>query len=217
MRDVADFTSSLIEWAGDSLQGLKIRAASARSASEEEIPETDVVLVRLAAVECSNGPRSREAVSRRLKLIYQFDISAEDPVAEHQALADLAFALSERSDLAEGHELVRGEHASLRACFTLDRRSDLPQAKPVREAIFDLHPNSRISGVVRSEDDVPISRARIQILGTSQLFITDPEGAFVFAAPQGSSVRARVSAKGRSADFELKTDTPNLLTLAMEQ
>ena len=31
MRDVADFTSNLIEWAGDSLPGLKIRAAGANS------------------------------------------------------------------------------------------------------------------------------------------------------------------------------------------
>ena len=217
MRDVADFTSNLIEWAGDTLPGLKIRAASAKNLQQNQNADTDVVLVRLAAVECSNGPRSRESVSRRLKLVYQFDIAAQDPIAEHQALADLAFALSERSDLAEGHELIRGEQASLQAYFTLDRRTDLPQPKPVREAIFDLHPNGRVSGIVRSEDDVPISRARIQILGTSQLIITDPAGAFAFAAPQGSSVRARVSAKGKSADFELKTDTPNLLTLAMER
>ena len=217
MRDVADFTSKLIEWAGDSLPGLKIRAAGANRVHQDQNAGSDVVLVRLAEMECSNGPRSRDAVSRRLKLVYRFDISADDPLAEHQALADLAFALSERSDLAEGHEVIRGENASLQACFTLDRRVDLPQAKPVREAIFDLHPNGRINGIVRSENDVPISKARIQILGTSQLIITDPEGAFAFAAPQGSSVRARVSAKGRSADFELKTDTTNLLTLAMER
>lgn len=217
MHDVADFTSSLIEWAGDSLSGLKVRAASARDVLPAQEAEIDVVLVRLAAVECSNGPRSRDAVSRRLKLVYRFDVSASEPVAEHQALADLAFALSERSDLAEGHELIRGEHASIVACFTIDRRNELPQAKPVREAVFDLHANARISGCVRAEDDVPLSKARIHVLGTNQLIIADHDGGFTFAAPEGASVRARVSAKGRSADIELKTDRPNLITLVMER
>lgn len=132
MQDVAEFTSSLIEWAGDLLPDLTIRAVSARSAlPQDKASESDAVLVRLASVEGSNGPRSGDAISRRLTLEYEFDLGGLDPPAEHQALADLTFALLERPDLSEGHSVVRGERSSVRACFTIVRRTDLPKARPV--------------------------------------------------------------------------------------
>lgn len=217
MQDVAEFTSSLIEWAGDLLPDLTIRAVSARSAlPQDKASESDAVLVRLASVEGSNGPRSGDAISRRLTLEYEFDLGGLDPPAEHQALADLTFALLERPDLAEGHSVVRGERSSVRACFTIVRRTDLPKARPVREAIFDLHANARIVGRVRSDGDVSIPRARIRIAGSDRLIITDRNGEFEFAAPAGIAVKARISAKGKDTDVELTPGQPNIITLPME-
>lgn len=216
-QDVANFTGSLVDWVRDILPEVSVEAGSGRdSAPGDPKPATDQAVVRLASVEGLNGPRSSAAVARRLKLNYRFDLSLADPAAEHQALADLAFALLERDDLAEGHELIRGERASIEASFALDRRRDLAPAKPVREAVIELHPNSRISGSVRSDKDVPIPRARVQIAGSDRLLITDRNGAFAFAAPDETAVRATVTAKGRTAEVELRPGSPNVITFAME-
>jgi len=218
MRDVADFTSNLVLWIGEILPGADVRAASANEPlARDQSGDADVVLVRLGAVEYSNGARSRAAIEQRLKLSYRIELGFGDAIAEHQAFADLAFAFGERSDLAEGHERIRGEQGALEACFTVERRRDLPQPKPVREARVDLHPVTRFSGLVRAEGDLPLPKARIHILGTSRLVITDQDGAFAFASAGDLPVRARVSAKGRTADVLLKAGEPNLITLAMER
>lgn len=217
MRDVAEFTSSLIQWAGTLLPDLDVRAVGARNAqSPDKSSEIDTVLIRLASVEGLNGPRSGDAISRRLTLEYEFDLKGLDPPAEHQALADLTFALLERSDLAEGHSVIRGEQASVRACFTVIRSTELPRARPVREAVIDVRPNNRVAGLVLAEGDVPIPKARIRIAGSDRLIIADQNGHFDFAAPAGLAVKAVVSAKGRETHVELTPGQPNVITLSME-
>lgn len=217
MQDVAEFTTGLIDWSRQLLPDLKVRAVGGRDANaQHDDSEIDTVLVRLASVEGLNGPRSGEAISRRLTLEYEFNLKGLDPPAEHQALADLTFALLERPDLADGHSVIRGEHASVKACFTVIRSTDLPRAKPVREAVFDVRPNTRITGRVLAEGDVSIPKARIRIAGSDRLIIADLNGEFDFAAPAGLAVKAIVSAKGREAQVELTPGHPNIVTLYME-
>jgi hypothetical protein len=155
-------------------------------------------------------------VSRKLQLEYEFEVAFADPIAGHQAIADLAFAILERDDVGERGEVVRGENSTLAATFVLHRQRDLPRAKPVREAIFDLHPNARVSGSVRAENGFPIARARLQVRDSDRLIVTDNDGGFAFSAPDGRTVRATVTAKGKTADVELKPGDPNVITLAME-
>jgi len=217
MRDVADFTSGLIDWAGELLPNLKIHAASARNQPDQKQDgQADVVLLKLASVESLNGPRFHASVTARLRLDYRFEVFAAEPADEQQAIADLAFALLDRDDLMDGQQVVRADNAALAVSFVIERSRELPRAKPVRKAVFDLRGNAQIRGRVVSENAMPIARATLQLHGSDRLVTTDREGGFAFAAPDGAGIRATVTAKGRVAEVELQSEQPNIITLAME-
>lgn len=217
-HDVADLTSSLVDWVHSVRPDANVRvASSAHGADGGANPPSDKdIAVRLVGLEGSSGPRSRDSVTTNLRLEYAFEVAFADPVAGQQALADLAFGILDREDLAERSEVVRAEDGALSATFILHRRRDLPRAKPVREAKVDLRLQSRVAGFVRAENGFPIARARLQFRNSSRLIFTDNDGGFAFPAPDGIAVHATVSAKGKSADVELKPGEPNLITLAME-
>ena len=217
-HDAADLTGRLVEWVRGVRPDASVRVASGRGESEEtsKAPSDKDIAVRLVRIEGGSGPRSGDAVSRKLQLEYEFRVAFADPIAEHQALADLAFAMLERDDLGECSDIVRGENSALAATFILQRQRDLPRAKPVREAIINLHPQASIAGFVRAQNGFPIARARLRVHDSDRLIVTGNDGGFAFAAPDGTTVRATVSAKGKTADVELKPGDPNLITLAME-
>lgn len=218
-QDAADLTGRLVDWVRSVRPDANVRIASggtgSQGAGKAAAPDKDIT-VRLARIEGATGPRSADAVSRKLQLEYEFQVAFADPIAEHQAIADLAFAMLERDDLGERSDVVRGENSTLAATFVLHRQRDLPRAKPVREAIIDLYPQARVVGFVRAQNGFPIARARLQVHDSNRLIITGNDGGFAFAAPDGLTVRATVSAKGKTADVELKPGDPNLITLAME-
>jgi hypothetical protein len=213
MHDAADLTNSLADWVRGVLPDAVVWIASGESPDPAKPASDKEVTVRLARIEGLRGPRSVESVSGRLALEYGFDVRYADPVAGHQALADLAFAMLDRDDAGD---LVRGDNGALSATFVLDRRRDLPRARPVREAVFDLQPQGRFAGFVRAENGFPIARAKLQIRDSDRLIITGSDGGFAFAAPADLTIRATVSAKGKRADVELKPGDSNLITLAME-
>jgi len=217
-HDVADLAGSLVDWAHGIRPDATVWVAPGRTgAIGDRKPASDGEIgIRLVRIEGVAGPRSGEAVSRRLKLEYEFAVTFADPVVEQQALADLAFAILDRDDLSEGSEVVRGENSALTATFVLDRRRDLPRAKPVRETVFDLHPTAQIRGIVRAENGFPIARARLQVRDSDRLVITGRDGGFAFSAPGDTTLQATVTAKGKTTDVELRPGDPNLITLAME-
>ena len=225
-HDAADLTGRLVEWVRSVRPDARVRVASGRVESEETSKaalDKDIA-VRLVRIEGGSGPRSGDAVSRKLQLEYEFRVAFADPIADvragravfDQAIADLAFAMLERDDLGECSDIVRGENSALAATFILQRQRDLPRAKPVREAIINLHPQTSIAGFVRAQNGFPIARARLRVHDSDRLIVTGNDGGFAFAAPDGTTVRATVSAKGKTADVELKPGDPNLITLAME-
>ena len=212
MHDAADATNGLADWVRSVLPDAAVRVAS--NLSEDSEPKSDAeIAVRLTRIDAQRGLRSVDSVTAKLELEYAFEVRYADPVAGHQALADLAFAMLGRDDLGDA---VHGENGALTATMTLHRRRDLPRAKPVREAVIDLHPQGRVAGFVRAENGVPIIRARLHIRDSDRLIVTGNDGGFAFAAPAGMPVRAIVSAKGKTADVELKPGESNLVTLAME-
>jgi len=230
-HDVAGLTGDLVAWAQDLLPAATVVAGPPnpaggtaaenpaqpdRRARTDQPAKLDQVLIRLASIEGASGPRTRDSVSHRIKLEYRFELSFADAAGAHQAMADLVFALLEREDLAQGHEMVRGSDGAISAFFAVDRHRDLPRAKPVRETVFNLQPQAQIAGRVVSGDKVPIGRARVHVGGTDRLILTDPNGAFAFTAPLGTAVRAQVSAKGKVADAILRPGRPNVITLEME-
>ena len=213
MHDAADITDDLVDWVRGVLPDAAVRVVSTKAEDPAEPQSDSDVIVRLAGIQGVRGLRSVEAVSARLELQYAFEVRYADPLAGHQALADLAFAMLERDDLGDA---VHGENGTLAATVVLHRRRDLPRAKPVRQAVIDLHPQGRIAGFVRAENGFPIVRARLQIRDSDRLIVTGTDGGFAFAAPAGLAVRATVTAKGKTADVELKPGESNLVTLAME-
>jgi len=217
-HDAADLTGSLVDWVRSVRPDATVRVVPGRDNPKDAgkaAPDKDIA-VRLVRIEGATGPRSGDAVSRKLQLEYRFEVAFADPVAEHQAIADLAFAMLERDDLGEASDTVRGENSSLGATFILHRQRDLPRAKPVREAVIDLQPQARVAGFVRAQNGFPIARARLQVHDSDRLIVTGNDGGFAFAAPDGTTVRATVSAKGKTADVELRPGDPNLITLTME-
>lgn len=216
MRDVADLTSALLDWTKSVCPEVVVVAASGKSRSEAPQKGENRILVRLAAVEGLNGSRSRDAIASRLKLDYRFELEFADAADEHQALADLAFAMLGRDDLADGESPVRGEAASLAASFVVERRRGLPRPKPVRETVFVLSPTARIAGHVQAGNGARIPRAQLVIGNSERLIVADNDGQFGFAAPSDLPVRATVTAKGRTADVELTPGADNVITLAME-
>jgi len=218
-HDVADLTSSLVDWVHSLRPDASVRVVSSRRPTDngaQKLPSGGEIAIRLVRIEGSSGPRSQDQVSARLQLEYAFEVAFADPVAEQQALADLAVGILERDDLGERSEVVRAENGGLSARFVLHRRRDLPRAKLVRETRFDLHPQASVSGFVRAENGFPIARAKLQVRDSDRLIVTGNDGGFAFSAPGGTTVRAIVSAKGRTADVELKPGETNLITLAME-
>ena len=214
-RDAADLTNGLVDWARTICPDATVEVAPAGQPAAKPASDKAIIL-RLTGVEETTGPRTGDAVSGRLQLDYRLEIVFADAVAGHQALADLAFAMLERDDLDQRSEVVRGSDNALSASFVLTRRRDLPRAKPVRERVIDLHPQARVVGVVRAENGFPIPRARLQVRDSDRLIVTGSDGAFAFAAPDGMTVHATVSAKGRTTDVELKPGDANIITLAME-
>ena len=217
-HDAADLAGSLVDWVHSIRPDATVWFAPGRSGpGDDRKPASDKEIgIRLVRVEGVTGPRSGEAVSRKLRLEYEFAVAFADPVAEQQALADLAFAILDRADLSENSKVVRGENSALTATFELERRRELPRPKPVRETVFDLHPTAQIRGIVRAENGFPIARARLQVRDSGRLVITGRDGGFAFAAPDGTALHATVTAKGKTADVELRPGDPNLITLAME-
>lgn len=212
-HDAADVTGGLVDWVRGILPDAEVRAASQAPDSAKPNSDRDVT-VRLARIEGVRGPRSNDSVSGRLELEYAFDVRYADALAAHQALADLAFAMLEREDVGD---VVHGENGALSAIFTLQRRRDLPRAKPVlKPTVINLLPQARIAGFVKSENGTAIARAKVQVRDSDRLIVTGNDGGFAFAAPAGLAVRATVTAKGKTADVELKPGDSNLVTLAME-
>src|SRR3954452_20638986 len=172
-HDVADLTSSLLDWVRDVLPDADVRAASSADGDDGAKPKSDKdVAVRLARIQGLTGDRSGEAVSRKLQLEYAFGIQFADPIAGHQALADLAFAMLERDDLGGAGDAVRGDNGALFATFVLHRRRDLPRAKPVRETKISLPPQAQVTGSVHAENGFPIARAQIHVRNSDRLIIT---------------------------------------------
>ena len=216
-HDASNLTDSLVDWVRSVRSDATVRVASSKDSGPPRKPASDrQITIRLVRVEGASGPRTGDSLSQKLSLEYAFDVAFADPAAEHQAIADLAFAILERDDLGERREVVRGENGTLAATFVLHRERDLPRAKPVREAIFDLHPNARVTGSVQAENGFPIARARLQVRDSDRLIVTDSNGGFAFTAPEGRTVHATVRAKGKTADVELRPGDPNVITLAME-
>lgn len=217
MQDIAELTGSLVRTVRGLCPGATVAAGSARAPVSAEVGDADRrISVRLVAIEPLNGPRCSGAVASRLRLQYRFDFEFADAVEEHQALADIAFGLLAREDLHDGLSPVRGENASVLASFTVERRRELPTPKPVREAVFKLGQSARISGIVQAEGGLPLARARLEISDGDRLITTGADGAFAFNVPTDLAVRAKVTAKGTTAEVELKPGKANVITLAME-
>lgn len=216
-HDVADLTRSLVEWVRGVRPDAAVQVAQSTTRADETAANSDnTIFIRLVRLEGTTGQRSGDAVSCKMQLEYSFDVAFSDAVAGQQALADLAFALLERDNLGERSEIARGENGALTATFVLHRRRELPRAKPVREAVIDLHPQGRVAGHVQAENGFRIARARLQVRDSDRFIITGNDGEFAFAAPDGIPLHATVSAKGRSTEVELKPGDPNIIILAME-
>lgn len=216
-RDAADLTDSLLEWTRRLFPDATIVPAStcAKAEAGKTQPAEHQITLALAGLKGFNTDRRADAVSRRVQLDYTFDVAFADPLSQQQAVVDLAFALLDRDDVTDASN-VTGQGSIVSVSFELVRRRELPRAKIVEKAKFDLRPNVPVKGIVQAESGVPLARARLQLHSDDRLIIADDGGRFAFDAAEGAVLKAIVSARGKTKDVELQPNTSNIVTLAME-
>lgn len=216
-HDAADLTDSLLAWTRRLFPDATVvpMATVKQDLPAKTSPPDKQITLALNGLKSFNTDRRSDALSRRVRLDYAFDVGFADPLAQHQAIVDLAFALLDRDDVADASSVL-STGSCVSVSLELVRTQQLRRAKPVEKAKFDLRPNVPVKGIVQAENGIPLARARLQLKDGDRLIIADENGRFAFDAADGTVLKAFVSARGKTKDVELQPSTANVVTLAME-
>jgi hypothetical protein len=220
-RDADDVTRELVDWVKGRCPG--IPAAALRLADP---PPDSGIGVRLIQVVPRMEPRARDRLIRTLALDYLISIRADDPLAEHRLVAELAFAIMDVPD----YELVTGESAA-QACrgaglppaaglvvrSHASRVDEIAQAPLVREpAITRIAPLGFVDGIVLGPGDVPVPGAIVILGDGDRSAVTGPDGRFRFASPADAPVQVAARAHGRANATAATAGKPAVIKLPLE-
>jgi hypothetical protein len=171
-------------------------------------------------------PRARDRLIRTLALDYLISIRADDPLAEHRLVAELAFAIMDMAD----YELVADQSAA-QACLASGlgptaglvirsharRVDDIAQAPLVREpAIMRVAPLGFVDGIVLGPGDLPIPGATVTLGDGDRSAVTGPDGRFRFASPADAPVQVAARAHGRANATAAAAGKPAVIKLPLE-
>lgn len=218
--DGGTVSTSLRDW----IRGIapQIKAFIAGSAAGAE-PEG--IAIRLVGMVPRVVPLSPGRRSAALALDYLITAHLADPIAEHAAISEIAFAALDSSDfvllpdcpvadLCASFAIPAAPGLVLRTELRRDVR--LPQAPLVREPpVPQVEPLVQAHGRVVGPGNVPIPGALVTIAGSSSS-TTGPDGRFRFAIPAGQSATVTARARSREATASLTPETETILTLQME-
>jgi hypothetical protein len=220
-RDADDVTRELIDWVKDRCPGTP---AAALSLADSD-PESGIG-IRLIQVSPRMEPRARDRLIRTLALDYLISIRADDPLAEHRLVAELAFAIMDMAD----YELVADQSAA-QACLASGlaptaglvirsqarRVDDIAQAPLVREpAIMRVAPLGFVDGIVLGPGDLPIPGATVTLGDGDRSAVTGPDGRFRFASPADAPVQVAARAHGRANATAAAAGKPAVIKLPLE-
>jgi hypothetical protein len=221
MHDRADdLTDFLVERVAQAT-GLRAVAAAAAAAAQ-----ADLVEVRLIAVRPSPQPGGR-ARSELLALDYLIAVRLADARAEHQAAAEILFALADDPELA-----VLDESAAA-ACRTLGlapatgvvvrglvARTRVEEKAPLVRFPLEARLGALgiIEGQVQGPSRTPVAGALVGIVGDDRFVRTGADGRFRLVGPGGplGALRIRVRARGTEAEAPVTPGEPAIVTLTME-
>jgi hypothetical protein len=218
--EAARATRALVDWIGDCVGDVAVAAATVTSA-----PEAGRIELRLAAITPVSEPRAIDRRSATIALDYLVTLRLDDPIAEHQALADLAFAATED----ERYEVAGQGAGELCAALGLPRmagivirtqanRSHVPKRAPLvrAAAVTHLVPLGTVEGVVLGPGDIPVAGATVSLSGVQRAVRTDGDGRFSFTAPAGQPARIAVRGRGATAEAVANPDVPIVIPLPVE-
>jgi hypothetical protein len=220
-RNADDVTRELIDRIKDRCPGVPATALGLA----DDAPESGIS-VRLIQVSPRMEPRARDRLIRTLALDYLVGVRADDALAEHRLLAELAFAIMDLPDF----ELVGGEGAA-QACLAAGlapaaglvvrghacRVDDIAQAPLVREpAIMRVAPLGFVDGIVIGPGDLPVPNATVTLGDGVRSAVTGPDGRFRFASPDDAPVQVAARAHGRERTIAAAAGEPAVIKLPLE-
>jgi Carboxypeptidase regulatory-like domain len=201
-------TEHLVGWASGLLPQIP---ATAISSTQPVVP--DGIAIQLIGVSPRTVPAVAGVRSSALALDYRIHARLADPLAEHQALSDLAFAAVEN----EAFEFIMADSAGLVLRAEVRRDAMLPTAPLVRHPpIANLTPLAQAQGQVLGPEGQPIANAVVTMAGTNRSATTGRDGRFSFAIPAGTPAKITARARSREVSASLDPDTTTILTLPME-
>lgn len=216
-----DLTRSLVARLADGT-GLPVVALSAGQGGD-----IDRIEVRLVAVRPRGTPRSWDRADH-LQLDYLVTVRRGDALAEHRAVADLAFALLGDPGFAIVDDAdVPGCCARLGMALApgMVVRASLVRVQPAEEAPLVRFPLrarmgaiGSVQGRVLGPAETPIAGALVNLVGFDPVTRTGADGGFRLSAPADpeSALRVRVRARGLEAEMPVAPGEPTIVTLRME-
>ena len=220
-REANKVTEELLAWI--TLQVPKVSVAATAVGQPREGPGIALALVR--AVPCAI-PLSLDRKRAVLALDYLVTVSLSDPLAEHSAVASLAFAALESPDIEIAVDYPVSEacraiglapSAGLVLRTEARRERVLARAPLVRELpIVSVGLLAQAEGTVIGPNNIPIAGAIVTLDGSNRQVTTGPDGRFRFAVPEGTRPHITARARSREITSTLTPDTPSLIPLPME-
>lgn len=174
---------------------------------------SDAVGLYLLDVAPKPPARGERRPPLQLEARYLVTTWADRPEDAHAALGDLFFAALADPELevdplpvplATWPAFGVAPRPSFVIKAVVRRELEEPPVKLVREAVFTASPMSVLHGLVLTQDDVPVPRARVDLPALDATAVTDSKGRFAFPrVPSEPPARLlHVSARGRKATYE---------------
>jgi hypothetical protein len=173
--------------------------------------------IALLAVDLATDPVARGAKRPPLRLQVRYLVTswAPEPEEAHRMIGELAFSAMDRGDLELEPgpvplELWRTLGLPPRAAFLLKatvqkEREEKPVPRVKVPLVLKKSLLRPLQGRVLGPKDIPLTKARVELLELGLAAETDPDGRFTFhAVPQGNGPRqVRVTAKGMTVDVKV--------------
>ena len=161
-----------------------------------------------------------------MTLDYLITVNLDDPIDEHSAVAELAFAAIESSDLEIATDCSVSDacqaigltpSAGLVLRTEARREYALQRAPLVRELpIVSVGGLAQAEGTIIGPNHIPIAGAIVTLDGSNRQVTTGPDGRFRFAVPEGTRPQITARARSREVTSKLTPNSPSLIPLPME-
>ena len=220
-REANTVTEELLAWITQQVP--KFSVAVTAVGKPREGPGVALALLRAVP---RVSPLSFDRKRAVLALDYLVTVSLSDPLDEHSAVAELAFAALESPDIEIAIDYPVSEacraiglppSAGLVLRTEARRERILARAPLVRELpIVSVVGLAQAEGKVIGPNNLPIAGAIVTLDGSNRQVTTGADGRFRFAVPEGTRPQVAARTRSRKGTSRLTPATPNLISLQTE-